>query len=160
MLVLLLFLHCVIFMLVLLLCCVARWSFYCNTIRFVYSVLVLFVHLHRFLFILVLLLCCVYRSTLYCNIPSDLRTLYLSCMLVIISSSYMIIYEIGIIVFNAQHIINIPPISLSVNDQIFEFVRFGQKSTSNILNRLSTDLKQTTSKTPDLCPIMISDVDI
>jgi hypothetical protein len=75
-------------------------------------------------------------------------------MFVILSSSYMswppsvllrlitIIYEIGIILVNAQHIIDIPPISLSVNDQIFEFVRFGHKSISNILNRLSTDLKQ------------------
>ena len=75
-------------------------------------------------------------------------------MLVILSSSYMswslsvllrliaIIYEIGIILVNAQQIIDIPPISLSVNDQIFEFVRFGHKSISNILNRLSTDLKQ------------------
>jgi hypothetical protein len=93
-------------------------------------------------------------------------------MLVILSSSYMswslsvllrlitIIYEIGIILVNAQQSIDIPPIILPVDDQSFEFVRFGHKSTSNILNRLSTDLKQTTSKTPDLCPIMISDVDI
>jgi hypothetical protein len=36
-----------------------------------------------------------------------------------------IIYEIGIILVNAHQIIDIPPIILLVDDQIFEFVRFG-----------------------------------
>ena len=78
--VLLLLLHCFIFILVLLLCCVYRSSLYCNIpSEFVYSVFVLLLLLHCFIFILVLLLCCVYRSLLYCNIPSDLCTLCLSC---------------------------------------------------------------------------------
>ena len=78
--VLLLLLHCFIFILVLLLCCVYRSSLYCNIpFRLVYSVFLLLLLLHCFIFILVLLLCCVYRSSLYCNIPSDLCTLCLSC---------------------------------------------------------------------------------
>ena len=78
--VLLLLLHCFIFILVLLLCFVYRSSLYCNIHRLVYSVFVLLLLLHCFIFILVLLLCWVSRSSLYCNITSDLSTLCLSCM--------------------------------------------------------------------------------
>ena len=92
--VLLLLLHCFIFILVLLLCCVSRSSLYCNipsdlctlclSCYYFYIVLSLYLYcfllllLHCFIFIL-LLLCCVSRSSLYCNIPSDLCTLCLSC---------------------------------------------------------------------------------
>ena len=79
--VLLLLLHCFIFIIVLLLCCVSRSSLYCNIpfrdLCTLCSVLLLF--LHCFILIAVLSLCCVYRSSLYCNIPSDLCTLCLSC---------------------------------------------------------------------------------
>ena len=78
--VLLLLLHCFIFTLVLLLCCVSRSSLYCNIPSDLCNlVFVLLLLLHCFIFILVLLLCCVSRSSLYCNIPSDLCTLCLSC---------------------------------------------------------------------------------
>jgi hypothetical protein len=115
--VLLLLLHCFIFTLVLLLCCVYRSSLYCNIpsdlcslcFSCYYFYIVLSLHLyccyvmyayHHFtviylqmcvfcvclvitstfvIFILLLLLCFVYRSSLYGNIPSDLRTLCLSC---------------------------------------------------------------------------------
>ena len=77
--VLLLLLHCFIFIRVLLLCCVSRSSLYCNIPSDLCNlVFVLLLLLHCFIFILVLLLCYVYRSSLYCNIPSDLCTLCLS----------------------------------------------------------------------------------
>ena len=78
--VLLLLLHCFIFMLVLLLCYVSRSSLYCNIPSDLCTlVFVLLLLLHCFIFMLVLLLCYVSRSSLYCNIPSDLCTLCLSC---------------------------------------------------------------------------------
>jgi hypothetical protein len=78
--VLLLLLHCFIFILVLLLCYVSRSSLYCNIPSDLCTlVFVLLLLLHCFIFILVLSLCCVSRSSLYCNIPSDLCTLCLSC---------------------------------------------------------------------------------
>ena len=78
--VLLLLLHCVIFILVLLLCYVSRSSLYCNIPSDLCTlVFVLLLLLHCFIFILVLLLCYVCRSSLYCNIPSDLCSLFLSC---------------------------------------------------------------------------------
>jgi hypothetical protein len=78
--VLLLLLHCFIFMLVLLLCYVSRSSLYCNIPSDLCTlVFVLLLLLRCLIFILVLLLCCVSRSSFYCNIPSDLCTLCLSC---------------------------------------------------------------------------------
>ena len=78
--VLLLLLHCFIFMLVLLLCYVSRSSLYCNIPSDLCTlVFVLLLLLHCFIFMLVLLLCYVSRSSLYCNIPSDLCSLCLSC---------------------------------------------------------------------------------
>ena len=78
--VLLLLLHCFIFMLVLLLCYVSRSSLYCNIPSDLCTlVFVLLLLLHCFIFMPVLLLCYVSRSSLYCNIPSDLCTLCLSC---------------------------------------------------------------------------------
>ena len=78
--VLLLLLHCFIFIRVLLLCYVSRSSLYCNIPSDLCTlVFVLLLLLHCFIFILVLLLCCIDRSSLYCNIPSDLCTLCLSC---------------------------------------------------------------------------------
>ena len=78
--VLLLLLHCFIFILVLLLCYVSRSSLYCNIPSDLCTlVFVLLLLLHCFIFILVLSLCCVSRSSLYCNIPSDLCSLCLSC---------------------------------------------------------------------------------
>ena len=76
---LLLLLHCFIFILVLLLCCVSRLSLYCNTFRLVSSVFVLLLFLHCFISILALLLCYVSRSSLYSNIPSYLCSLCLPC---------------------------------------------------------------------------------
>ena len=74
--VLLLLLHCFIFIRVLLLCCVSRSSLYCNIPSDLCNLVsVLLLLLHCFIFIRVLLLCYVYRSSLYCNIPSDLCTL-------------------------------------------------------------------------------------
>ena len=78
--VLLVLVHCFIFMLVLLLCYVSRSSLYCNIPSDLCTlVFVLLLLLHCFIFMLVLLLCCVSRSSFYCNIPSDLCTLCLSC---------------------------------------------------------------------------------
>ena len=78
--VLLLLLHCFIFMLVLLLCYVSRSSLYCNIPSDLCTlVFVLLLLLHCFIFMLVLLLCYVSRSSLYCNIPSDFCTLCLCC---------------------------------------------------------------------------------
>ena len=76
--VLLLLLHCFIFILVLLLCCVSRSSLYCN-IPSDLCTLCLSCYYTLFYLYLVLLLCYVSRSSLYCNIPSDLCTLCLSC---------------------------------------------------------------------------------
>jgi hypothetical protein len=78
--VLLLLLHCFIFILLLSLCCVSRLSLYCIIPSDLCTVFVLLLLLYCFIVILVLLLCCVYRYTLYCNIPSDLSFLCLSCM--------------------------------------------------------------------------------
>ena len=76
----LLHLHCFIFILVLLLCCVSRSPLYCNIPSDLCNlVFVLLLLLHCFIFIFVLLLCYVSRSSLYCNILSDLCTLCLSC---------------------------------------------------------------------------------
>ena len=79
--VLLLLIHCFIFIFVLLLCYVSISSLYCNipsdSCTLFLSVLLLL--LHCFIFSLVLLLCCVYRSSLYCIIPLDLCTLCFSC---------------------------------------------------------------------------------
>ena len=78
--VLLLLLHCFIFMLVLLLCYVSRSSLYCNISSDLCTlVFVLLLLLHCFIFMLVLLLCYVYRSSLYCSIHSELCSLCLSC---------------------------------------------------------------------------------
>ena len=88
--ILLLLLHCFIFMLVLFLCCVSRSSLYCNIPSDLFTpVSVLLLLLHCFIFILVLL-CYVSRSSLYCNIPSDLCTLCLTCYyFYIVLSLYM-----------------------------------------------------------------------
>ena len=78
--VLLLLLHCFIFILVLLICCVYRSSLYCIIpLDLCTLCLSRYYFLHCFIFILVLLLCCVSRSSLYCNIPSDLCSLCFSC---------------------------------------------------------------------------------
>ena len=78
--VLLLLLHCFIFMLVLLLCYVSRSALYCNIPSDLCTlVFVLLLLLHCFIFMLVLLLCYVSRSSLYCNILSDFCTLCLCC---------------------------------------------------------------------------------
>ena len=78
--ILLLLLHCFIFILVLLLCNISRSSLYCNIPSDLCTlVLVLLLLLYCFIFIFVLLLCCVSRSSLYCNIPSDLCILCFSC---------------------------------------------------------------------------------
>jgi hypothetical protein len=77
--VLLLLLHCFIFILVLSLCCVSRSSLYCNIPSDLCTLFVMLLLQHCFLFMLILLLCCAYRWSLYCNIPSDLCSLYLSC---------------------------------------------------------------------------------
>ena len=77
---LLLLLHCFIFALALLLCCVSRSSLYCNITSELctlclpcnYFCIVLSLHLYCWL-------CCVSRLSLYCNIPSDLCRLCLSC---------------------------------------------------------------------------------
>ena len=78
--VLLLLVHCFIFMLVLLICYVYRSSLYCNIPS---DLCTLCLSCYYFYIVLSLCLyCCVcyvYRSSLYCNIPSDLCTLCLSC---------------------------------------------------------------------------------
>ena len=78
--VLLILLHCFIFIHVRLLCCVYRSSLYCNIPSDLCSLCLSCYYFYIFfIFILVLLLCCVSKSSLYCNIPSDLCTLCLSC---------------------------------------------------------------------------------
>ena len=77
--VLLLLLHCFIFILVLLVCCVSRSSLYCNIPSDLCTLCLSYYFSIVFIFILVLLLCCASRSSLYCNIPSDLCSLCLSC---------------------------------------------------------------------------------
>jgi hypothetical protein len=78
--VLLLLIHCFIFIRVLLLCCVSRSSLYCNIPSDLCTlVFVLLLLLHCVIFILVLLLYYVSRSSLYCYIPLDLCSLCLSC---------------------------------------------------------------------------------
>ena len=78
--VLLLLLHCFIFMLVLLICYVYRSSLYCNIPS---DLCTLCLSCYYFYIVLSLYLYCCYvavsRSSLYCNIPSDLCTLCLSC---------------------------------------------------------------------------------
>ena len=65
--VLLLFLHCFIFILVLLLCYVSKSSLYCNIPSDLCTLFFLLLLLHCFIFILVLLLYCIFRSSLYCS---------------------------------------------------------------------------------------------
>ena len=78
--VLLLLIHCFIYIRVLLLCCVSRSSLYCNIPSDLCTlVFVLLLLLHCVIFILVLLLYYVSRSSLYCYIPLDLCSLCLSC---------------------------------------------------------------------------------
>ena len=76
----LLLLHCFIFTLVLLLCCVSRSSFYCNILQTcVVCVCLVITSTLFYLYTCTVAMLCIQIITLLCNIPSDLCSLCLSC---------------------------------------------------------------------------------
>ena len=77
--VLLLLLHCFIFILVLLLCCLSRSLLSVIYLQTCVLCVCLVITSTLFYLYTCIVVCCVSKSSLYCNIPSDLCHLFLSC---------------------------------------------------------------------------------
>jgi hypothetical protein len=102
--------HRFLFILVLLLCCVYRWSLYCNIpsdmYTLYYSVCVMLLLQHHFIVILVLLLCCVSRSSLQiyvlcwsCYYFYIVLFLYLYCCYVVYPDHHFTVISLQTCVF-------------------------------------------------------------